>query len=148
MPVSASLMHDTIMNEYILDAATVSGTDWIVTFPTKRYYVAPGATGPGAPPFQHNFNGTSCDTVALTWWDREENSPSAPPGGFSPPPPGNPKNSLCYEANVVTFTNTQRVRLAGQRQRPDDVPERLDGCSTSWMRRMPRRPPWFLRTTS
>ena len=104
--VSAALMHDTVMNEYILDNATKSGTDWIVTFPTKRYYVAPGKTGPGTPPFQNNFKGTSCDEVFLNWFDREENQPSAPPAGFSPPPPGNPPNSLCYEANVVTFNNS------------------------------------------
>jgi hypothetical protein len=104
--VSAALMHDTIMNEYILDSATRSGTDWIVTFPTKRYYVAPGKTGAATPPFQNNFKGNSCDEVFLVWYDREENHPSAPPGGFSPPPPGNPPNSLCYEANVVTFANS------------------------------------------
>jgi hypothetical protein len=27
------------MNEFVLDAGTKSGTDWVVTFPTKRYYV-------------------------------------------------------------------------------------------------------------
>ena len=104
--VSASLMHDSIMNEYILDAATVSGTDWIVTYPTKRFYVIGGAPGSGNPPFQSNFDGKSCDEVGIAFWDREEKTPSAPTGGFSPPPPGNPASSLCYEANVVTFNKT------------------------------------------
>ena len=103
-------MHDTIMNEYILDSATNSGTDWIVTYPTKRFYVFYGgnATGPNSadPPFQNNFDGKSCDTVGILFWDREEQQPSAPPGGFSPPPPGNPASSLCYEANVITFNKT------------------------------------------
>src|SRR6266496_1512861 len=41
-PVSALLMHDHVYNEYVLDAATKSGTDWVVTMPTKRFYVANG----------------------------------------------------------------------------------------------------------
>lgn len=104
--VSASLMHDTIMNEYVLDSGTSSGTDWVVTYPTKRFYVIGGAPGNGFPPFQHNFDGKSCDTVGIAFWDREERTPAAPPGGFSPPPPGNPPSSLCYEANIVTFNQT------------------------------------------
>ena len=38
--VSAAIMHDTVMNEYVLDSGTASLTDWVVTYPTKRYYVA------------------------------------------------------------------------------------------------------------
>src|SRR5262249_457037 len=40
--VSAVLMHDSIANEYVLDTGTRSGTDWVMTYPTKRYYVLPG----------------------------------------------------------------------------------------------------------
>jgi len=36
--VSAVLMHDEVYNEFVLDAATKSGTDWTVVFPTKRFY--------------------------------------------------------------------------------------------------------------
>ena len=108
--VSAAMMHDTIMNEYILDSATSSGTDWIVTYPTKKFYVfyAPKVTGANTayPPFQNNFDGKSCDTVGIYLWDREENTPAGPPAGFSPPPPGNPPSALCYEANVITFNKT------------------------------------------
>lgn len=37
--VSALLMHDNIINEFVLDSATLSGTDWVITMPTKRYNV-------------------------------------------------------------------------------------------------------------
>ncbi|BBJ23854.1 hypothetical protein W01_17810 [Candidatus Nitrotoga sp. AM1P] len=37
--VSALLMHDNIINEYVLDNTTLSGTDWVITMPTKRYNV-------------------------------------------------------------------------------------------------------------
>jgi len=102
--VSATLMHDSVMNEYILDAATKSGTDWVVTFPTKRFYSLVG-TGAAIKLFQRNFNGgTACDDVTLNIYDREEKTTSAPVT-FSPPTPGQ-TTSLCFEANVITFNNS------------------------------------------
>lgn len=104
-PVSAVLMHSNVMNEFVLDAGTKSGTDWVVTFPTKRYYVNVG-TGNAPKLFQRNFNKTdgSCDDVSLNIYDREERTTSTPVG-FSPPPPTQ-TNSICWEANVVTFNNS------------------------------------------
>lgn len=104
-PVSAVLMHSNVMNEFVLDAGTKSGTDWVVTFPTKRYYVNVG-TGNAPKLFQRNFNRTdgSCDDVNLAIYDREEQTTSTPVD-FSPPPPTQ-TNSICWEANVVTFNNS------------------------------------------
>ncbi len=103
--VSAVLMHDAVMNEYVLDAATKSGTDWVVTFPTKRFYVNVG-TGSAPKLFQRNFNdgAGSCDDITLNIYDREERTTSTPVT-FSPPPP-TPGSSICWEANVVTFNNS------------------------------------------
>jgi hypothetical protein len=105
-PVSAVLMHDHIMNEFVLDANTNSGTDWVVTMPTKRFYVGLG-TGTPATLFQRNFNKTSgaCDDVNLAIFDREEGTTTTPLG-FSPPPPAGAAAALCWEANVVTFNNS------------------------------------------
>ncbi len=98
--VSAALMHNTLMNEYVLDATTKSGTDWVVTFPTKRFYVSSSAA---LPPFQRRFaSGTACDDILVTTWDREERTVVVQTG-FSPPPPQGGGTALCYEANVVTF---------------------------------------------
>ena len=104
-PVSAVLMHSNVMNEFVLDSGTKSGTDWVVTFPTKRYYVNVG-TGNAPKLFQRNFNQTdgSCDDVSLNIYDREERTTSTPTV-FSPPPPTQ-TNSICWEANVVTFNNS------------------------------------------
>jgi hypothetical protein len=100
--VSAVLMHNTVMNEYVTDPATQSNTDWVVTMPTKNQYVKVG-TGSATPPFQRNFNGTkgACDDILIDFWDREEKKNSTP-GGFSPPQPG-VTAALCWEANVITF---------------------------------------------
>ena len=104
-PVSAVLMHDSIMNEFVLDSATASGTDWVVTMPTKRFYVSNG-TGTPARLFQRNFNKTagSCDDVSLDIFDREEKTTSTPLD-FSPQPEAG-VNQLCWEANVVTFNSS------------------------------------------
>jgi hypothetical protein len=80
--VSAVLMHHVIKNTFVLDTATQSSTDWIVTFPTKHHYVsanAPGASVANDPngvqrtaPF-HNFfwTGGSVDRMHLQSYDRE-----------------------------------------------------------------------------
>jgi hypothetical protein len=84
---------------------TKSGTDWVVTFPTKRFYVRTG-TGLAPKLFQRNFNdgAGSCDDVSLNIYDREERTTSTPVT-FSPPPP-TPGNSICWEANVITFSSS------------------------------------------
>jgi hypothetical protein len=105
--VSAALMHDNVMNEYVLDTNTKSGTDWVMTYPTKNFYVGTGTGTPGKL-FQRNFNGNSgaCDDVVIAYWDREEQSPGGPPIGFSPPPPGLLNPALCWEANIVTWNKS------------------------------------------
>jgi hypothetical protein len=103
-PVSAVLMHDHVMNEFVLDAGTQSGTDWVVTMPTKRFYVSPG-TGTPDFLFQRNFNKTegACDDVQLDIFDREEQTTSTPVD-FSPPDIHG--TALCWEANVITFNDS------------------------------------------
>jgi hypothetical protein len=118
-PVSAVLMHDHIMNEFVLDTGTNSGTDWVVTMPTKRFYVQ---NGTGTPPrlFQRNFNKTdgACDDVDLAIYDREENTTSTPLD-FSPPPP-TLSNAICWEANVITFNNSNVLGSANSANIPTD----------------------------
>lgn len=105
--VSAVLMHDNVINEYVLDTATMSGTDWVITMPTKRYYVpVDGNTETAIAPFTQEFKATgACEVVAINYWDREEQTVSTTVD-FSPPPPGAPASSLCWETTVVTFNNS------------------------------------------
>ena len=37
--VSYVLMHDAIMNEYTTESIVGAGTEWVITFPTKQFYV-------------------------------------------------------------------------------------------------------------
>jgi hypothetical protein len=97
--VSAILMRSHVYNEYTVEPGIKAATDWIVTMPTKREYVT---TSTRARPFQSKFTSSgSCDTIDLIYFDREEQSPGAIID-FSPTTPES--RSLCWEANVLTFS--------------------------------------------
>lgn len=109
--VSGLLMANTVSNDYVLDPFFDGATDWVVTFPTKRLYVqasAPTSSRRAKNPFFEEWDtDDSCDPYRLTIYDREEATPVATPGQppFSPyVPEVNFDPSLCYEANVMTFT--------------------------------------------
>ena len=99
--VSATMMRSHVYNEYTVETSIKAATDWVVTMPTKRFYV----TSVGASrPFQSAFGAKgSCDTISLTYYDREEQSPGAIID-FSPTTPES--RSLCWEANVLTFSGS------------------------------------------
>jgi hypothetical protein len=118
--VQASVLNEWSRRPQTADVGWATITDWVVTLPTKMFYVdnntsvyggrAAGRTGlpTGLPPFSEYFNGKSCDEVSITVYNREEQSPPPstivyPP--FSPwtPPPSYTPPELCYEANVLTF---------------------------------------------
>jgi hypothetical protein len=79
--VSSVLMSTGVINEYVRDTATASQTDWVLTFPTKRFYAT------DEPPFAApSPNSLDAGTV---WFNREE---KGPPGaacdfGLCPPSP-------------------------------------------------------------
>jgi len=105
--VSSLIDAANIYNQYESDGS-FSGTDWVVTLPTKRFYVDPG-TGLTTviTPFEELFgettDGLSCFLIGISIYDREERTTGQSSCGFSPCPPGRPPSSLCYETNVITF---------------------------------------------
>jgi len=119
--VSMLFMHNYIYNEYVTEPLLGATSEWIITFPTKNFYVNYPAqsVGPGGAdrflaraPFTNSFydDGAACDDIGFFYRDREENSPTTPPGSvnFSPPRPGTRTTvpGLCYEANVLTFNQS------------------------------------------
>jgi len=113
--VSAVLMHANIINEYVLDDVTKSKTDWVITMPTKRYFVPVDAPSlmnvvggsnqnwSATPPFTTTFwTGGACEAIDVSsYFNREEGRIST--SGFSPRPTDD--NALCWETNVLTFNN-------------------------------------------
>lgn len=108
--VSSVFMRDSIINEFVTDAGTVSRTDWVITMPTKRDNIGVGVGTP-LRPFSNNFaNNTAtgaCDAYTLSIFNREEGTIGTTPGVIlpSPRPPGvsAPGQVLCWEANVLEF---------------------------------------------
>ncbi len=114
--VSAVLMADSIANDYVLEEAIQAGTDWVVTFPTKRSYVNAGPD-PLAP-FTDIWEGAAatpapaCEVVQITYYDREEGREGVDPLDYSPPRPGPAPNVLCAEANVISFNESNVLKAS------------------------------------
>jgi hypothetical protein len=97
--VTAIMMRSHVYNEYTVEPGLKAATDWVVTMPTKRFYV--GASF-AIDPFQSPFGSDgSCDAIGLIYYDREEQTPGSIVD-FSPTTPQS--RSLCWEANVLTFS--------------------------------------------
>ncbi len=118
--VSAIYMHDSIYGEYALLDGIGANTEWVVTFPTKNFYIdALLGANIGAVPFEPftttlNPAGTgACEIYTFQYYDREEQVPDPrliirPP---SPRPPGVGIDDavFCWETNVVEFEDSQRL---------------------------------------
>jgi hypothetical protein len=118
--VSAVLIQDAIYNEYTTDATLGAVTEWVVTFPTKRFYVDPTAlvipasAVEAAAPFAGEvftfrvggalLGSFACEDVSLNIFDREEQTTTTPID-FSPQPTQG-ANQICEETNTVTFDQT------------------------------------------
>jgi hypothetical protein len=103
--VASVYMHSSVMNDYILDTATGSNTDWVMTFPVKREFV--NATTAGSPFTAVMTSTGACEPALFNIFNRDEQSQPLQPGGFSPPPsaatPGT--GTLCWESTVVSVRN-------------------------------------------
>jgi hypothetical protein len=109
--ISASYMHKNLYGEYALDAIINAKTEWVVTFPTKAFYVDPIIAIGLVPvaPFEKVIveDIGACEEYGFVIYDREEMTPTA--GSIPPPPsplpPGvNPNIPVfCWETNVLEF---------------------------------------------
>lgn len=116
--LSAVMMSKTIANDYNVEAGTNSKTDWVVSFPTKHFYVnstesrnglVPEDSKKGRAPFKSLFasdnDDGACESVSLAYYDREERTNKAS-GGVDFSPSNNPAGpSLCWETSRITFNN-------------------------------------------
>lgn len=99
--VSVLLMKSAINNEYAIDAFRESKTDWVITFPTKRFYVNGGPVTPFTEAWSSSTS-KSCDEISFEYWDREEQGRTPQEGDFSPTPE-TPGFELCNEVNTLTL---------------------------------------------
>jgi len=114
--VSGMMMTASIQNDVMVNAAVGGQSDWVVTFPTKRFYVDPtelatATLNGGYRPFNEAYIGKAvstaipaslaCEDVSLQMWDREEQTTTIDFPGFSPAPPGAKAAEICLEMNVL-----------------------------------------------
>jgi hypothetical protein len=113
--VSGMIMTTSIANDVMTNAAVGAQSDWVVTFPTKRFFVDPDElTGTGAlaaprAPFNEKYVGKTatgktdlaCEDITIQMWDREEQTVTIDRPGFSPQPPEAKAAEICLEMNVI-----------------------------------------------
>jgi len=103
--VSAVFMAQALHNEFLNASGLGAATDWVVTFPTKQYYVDDLLAHGTPDPFDERFRAPGRSDVPLRadFFDQEE-------GAFStlPPPEGcdsvcqaGPTPTLAYAVNVL-----------------------------------------------
>ena len=133
--VSSLFMAKSISNDVMANPALSGETDWVVTFPTRRYYVN---TSPAALPFTDPYVGsgtaggpeTSCETVSIIQTDREESETDAGSTGpaFSPAPPSQPGVTgpqLCYETNTIAINGVSALNASVSTATVADVAKTL-----------------------
>ncbi len=149
--VSIVLMMESLMNDYVTEALINASTDWVITFPTKRFYVNGwDADANGNPdiianepnnnpePFTSywtdesiaDVDGSACETIGISYWDREEGKEAPNPLDFSPQPPGPSGFALCYEANILSINGSD---IAGGGYTRSNI-NLANGFTAGWMR--------------
>jgi hypothetical protein len=115
-------------------------TEWVVLFPTKRFYVdKPNlylANTTSWKPFDVLFTsangGSSCSPVGLQFWNREEQTTTT--GVDFSPAPTAAGTALCWEAQVVTFDQGTPPSTVLGSKLTANVDLTSVGFETGWMR--------------
>jgi hypothetical protein len=107
---SGILATTSISNDVMLNSAIGGQTDWVVTFPTKRFHVDLAGQGIPAPyaPFTGKWVGgpaetPACEMVAVSQYDREEQFTQSSSDGFSPSPQAGAALSICNAVAVIAL---------------------------------------------
>lgn len=110
--VSSVLTRSDVMNEYIRDVGTLSETDWVFTFPTRRLHVNNfGTAAPFSAPLQA---GAVCEEVNVSFFNRDERGASlltCHPFDDNCRTVGQP--AMCYAATVLTVNLAASVATGG-----------------------------------
>ena len=109
--VTAVLMATSISNEFVTGAGLGANTDWVITFPTKRFYVDENLPDTPLPPFVETFgehianddthiHGVSRIVFPISVYDREELATSNVNTDCGFLCPSSPPLQLSYEVNI------------------------------------------------
>ena len=121
--ISALLQARAISNEFMTDPSIGGNSEWVVTRPTRRFYVDTryGAVLPTPTtailPYRNAFTrqfdngsmvennrGFACESIVTGFRDHSARAPSGEIIDILPAPPGSPlANSYCYNTQIVTI---------------------------------------------
>jgi hypothetical protein len=109
--VSGMLATTSLSNDVMVNPGLGGETDWVVTFPTKRFHV--DLDGQDIPKAIAPFTGAwvggplketpACEEVSVAQYDREEQFTRPSPDGFSPAPPAAKALEICNEVAVIAM---------------------------------------------
>lgn len=109
--ITALLMHTAAINEWASNPNTGAASDFVLTSPTKHFYVDRLFTDSTTKSYQpflggefKSEGGQSCDTVLVDYWNNDE------VGTLDPVLPSpSPEYNLCWEVNVLHANATDSV---------------------------------------
>jgi hypothetical protein len=119
--VSALFMADNIQNEFWTSASVAAASEWVVTYPTKRFYVDPlyAAQNSSIHPFDAVFSGvlggSSISLVNMKFVNREGAFASTNDECGYICPGRSVEPNLPYEVQVVTFNQNAATLQNGPR---------------------------------
>ena len=109
--VSLVLMQSEVLNEFNVDPALGGATEWVVTFPTKRYYTDVATNAQVRMPFTDAFrdDGAGREQIQRDFHDREGRARGGTADGFCPvdvtPPPLRCDTSFDSTVNVLEVSD-------------------------------------------
>lgn len=110
--VSAALMATGLRNDYQTRAGAIN-SEWVISYPTKRYYTDPLYTAQPLAPFDDLFDGDSCSQGDPYWFDAAGRTNELTCSGFSMiPPPHYASQALCKATTVAPIVAPQSVVFA------------------------------------
>lgn len=98
--VSAVLMTDLIRNDFTVEPAIKAATDWIVTMPTKRFYMNRLV---GTAPFATQGAPDAGQRVGMAYFDREEQTPGQLICDLKIFCPPNQRSELAYATTTIPW---------------------------------------------
>lgn len=108
--VSLVLMQSEVLNDFNVDSAIGASTEWVITFPTKRYYTDVATSAEVRAPFTDPFrdDGAAREQVRRDFHDRDGRGRSSVDGSCDPildppPPPRACEASFDSAVNVLEF---------------------------------------------
>jgi hypothetical protein len=135
--VSALFQRAALSNDWITDPLIAAGTDWVVTFPTKREYVGACGTESRAPFTSTGFCGNgSIETIVARIYDREEQT-SAKIDLFQLSP--RPRSTLESMSGVYTYARTNVFGVSETQPLTFNPPVGTSGWATFSFDNSPKR---------